>query len=175
MAIKLVVFDADKTLWTHPNVSSLILPFELVGKDMITDANGETFQLFNGIYELLESLKNKKIIIAMASWNKPEPVKEALRLFAIDQFFKIVKAEFHPDKYLMIENIISELARMGIELNAREILYVDDRTLHLEQIIKKIGPLHFIQMWLDVKAPSEIMEYVEKVDNNKRHVRAEFL
>jgi magnesium-dependent phosphatase-1 len=162
-----------KTLWTHPDISSLILPFKLVSKDILTDANGETFQLFDGIRELLEGLENRKVIITIASWNKPEPVKEALRLFAIDQFFKIVKAEFHPNKYLMIESIISELARMGIELNAHEILYVNDRTLHLEQIIKKIGPIHFIQMWVDVKTPNEIIEYMKKMEDNKRHVHAE--
>ena len=73
----------------------------------------------------------------------------------------------------MIESIISEFARMGIELNAHEILYVNDATLHLEQIIKKIGPIHFIQMWVDVKTPNEIMEYVKKMEGNKRHVHAE--
>jgi magnesium-dependent phosphatase-1 len=172
MTIKLVIFDADKTLWTHPNVSSLILPFRLVTKDIIADANGETFQLFDGVRELLESLESKKVIITIASWNKPEPVKEALRLFAIDRFFKIVKAEFHPGKYLMIESIISELAGIGLELNAHEILYVDDRTLHLEQIRKKIGSVHFIQMWLDAKTPNEIMEYVKKVEDKRRHLHA---
>ena len=163
MTIRLIVFDADKTLWTHPDISSLVLPFKLVSRDSLTDANGETFQLFDGVRELLEGLENRKVISTMASWNKPEPVKEALRLFGIDQFFKIVKAEFHPEKYLMIESIISELARTGIEFNAHEILYVDDRTLHLEQIRKKIGPIHFIQMWVDVKTHNEIMEYVEKM------------
>jgi predicted phosphatase len=64
----------------------------------------------------------------------------------------------------MIESIISELARIGIELNAREILYVDDRTLHLEKIIKMVGPVHFIQMWLDVRTPNEIVDYVEKME-----------
>ena len=146
MTIKLVVFDADKTLWTHSDISSLILPFKLVSSNILTDANGETFQLFDGTRELLEGLNNRGVIVAIASWNKPEPVKEALRLFAIDQFLEIVRAEFHPDKYLMIESIISELARMEIELNAHEILYVDDQTLHLERIRKKIGLMHFIQM-----------------------------
>jgi magnesium-dependent phosphatase-1 len=173
MTIKLVVFDADKTLWTHPNVSSLVLPFKLVSRDSLKDANGDTFQLFDGVRELLEGLENRKVINTVASWNRPEPVKEALRLFAIDQLFKIVKAEFHPDKYLMIESIISELARKGIEFNAHEILYVDDRTLHLEQIRKKIGSLHFIQMWVDAKAHNEIMEYVEKMEDNRCHVHAE--
>jgi magnesium-dependent phosphatase-1 len=163
MAIQLVVFDADKTLWTHPNVSSLVPPFKLINSDTLTDANGETFQLFDGVRELLRGLEDRKVISTVASWNRPEPVKEALRLFAVDRFFKIVKAEFHPDKYLMIESIISELVRTGIELNAHEILYVDDRTLHLEQIMKRIGPIHFIQMWVDVKTHSEIMEYVKKI------------
>lgn len=173
MAIKLVVFDADKTLWTHPDISSLFLPFKLVSRDSLTDANGETFQLFDGVRELLEALENRKVINTIASWNRPEPVKDALRLFGIDHFFKIVKAEFHPEKYLMIESIISELARTGIEFNVHEILYVDDRILHLEQIRKKIGPIHFIQMWVDVKAHNEIMEYVEKLEDNRRHVNAE--
>jgi len=164
MTIKLVVFDADRTLWTHPDVSSLVLPFKLVSGDVLTDVNGETFRLFDGVRELLEGLENRKVISAIASWNKPEPVKDALRLFAIDQFFKIVKVEFHPDKYLMIESIISELAETGIGLDAHEILYVDDRTRHLEQIRKKIGPVHFIQMWVDVKTPNEIMKYVEKME-----------
>ena len=43
MTIKLVVFDADKTLWTHSDISSLILPFKLVSSNILTDANGETF------------------------------------------------------------------------------------------------------------------------------------
>lgn len=173
MTIKLVVFDADKTLWTHPDVSSLVLPFKLVSRDSLKDANGETFQLFDGVRELLEGLGNRKVISTIASWNRPEPVREALRLFAIDQFFKIVKAEFHPNKYLMIESIILELARTGIEFNAREILYVDDRTLHLEQIRKRIGPINFIQMWVDAKAHNEIMEYLEKMEGNRCHLHAE--
>ena len=173
MVIKLVVFDADKTLWTHSDVSSLVLPFERVSRDILKDANGETFQLFNGVRELLEGLGNRKVINTVASWNKPEPVEEALSLFEINQFFKIVKAEFHPDKYLMIESIVSELAGTGIEFKAHEILYVDDRTLHLAEIRKKIGPIHFIQMWVDVEAHNEIMEYVEKMENRKRHVPAE--
>ena len=54
MVIKLVVFDADMTLWTHPDISSLVLPFKLVSRDVLTDANGKTCQLFDGMHELLE-------------------------------------------------------------------------------------------------------------------------
>jgi magnesium-dependent phosphatase-1 len=163
MTIKLVVFDADKTLWSHHNVSSLSLPFRLVNCDTLADANGETFWLFQGIRELLEELRTKHIIMTIASWNKPEPVKEALRLFEINPFFMIVKAEFHPDKHHMIESTISELAEKGTKIRPNEILYIDDRTIHLENVRKMLGPIHFIQMWVDVKKPRDICEFLEKL------------
>jgi magnesium-dependent phosphatase-1 len=146
MNIKLAVFDADKTLWSHPNVSDLALPLRLINTNMLADANGEEFQLFDGIRELLSKLQAKSILMTIASWNKPEPVREALRLFEIDSFFTIVKAEFHPEKHQMIANTILELADRGIEVRPNEILYIDDRTIHLENIRKKLGPINFIQM-----------------------------
>lgn len=163
MVIRLVVFDADKTLWSHRNVSSLVLPLKPINQNVISDAEGETFHLFNGIRKLLIELKKKKVIITLASWNKPEPVKEALRLFEIDKFFKYVKAEFHPKKYLLIRDILSELSKEDIKVNLDEILYIDDRTLHLEQITRRIGRPHFLQMWVDVKTPNDILKYVGKV------------
>jgi magnesium-dependent phosphatase-1 len=162
MAIRLVVFDADKTLWSYANVSSLILPFKLIDKNTISDSNGETFHIFEGVYELLTELQKRNVTITMASWNKPEPVREALRLFGIDKFFKIVKAEFHPDKHIMIEGILSKLSKEGIELRPEEILYVDDRNIHLQLIKEKFGQIRFVQMWVDVKAPIDILEYIEK-------------
>jgi len=163
LAIKLVVFDADKTLWSHPNASSLTLPFKLVNENVISDANGETFHLFDGTREMLGKLQKRKIIITVASWNKPEPVNDALRLFGIDKFFKIVKAEFHPNKHLMIEDTLLELSEEGIKLEPDEILYVDDRTIHLEQVRSRIGAIHFIQMGVDVEKPSEILGHVGRV------------
>lgn len=167
MNIKLAVFDADKTLWSHPNVSDLALPLRLVDSNTIADANGEEFQLFDGIRELLSKLHAKGVLMTIASWNKPEPVSEALRLFKIESFFTVVKAEFHPDKHRMIENTILELADMGIEVRSNEILYIDDRTIHLEKIRKSLGPIQFIQMWVDVKTPKEIIEILEKTEQDQ--------
>ncbi len=163
MAIKLVIFDADNTLWSHLDISKLALPFTLVNGNTISDANTETFCLFVGIRELLSELQRRNIIIALASWNETKPVKEALRLFGIEKFFKIVKAEFHPNKHLMIENILSELLKEGIKIEPDEILYVDDRTVHLERIVERIGSLHFVQMWVDAKAPNEILKFIEHI------------
>jgi magnesium-dependent phosphatase-1 len=162
LPVKLVVFDADKTLWSHPNVSELTLPFKLVNTGVVSDARGETFHLFNGIRDVLTTLQKRNIMITVASWNKPEPVKKALELFNIDRFFRNVKAEFHPSKHLMIERTLLELAGDGVKLKPEEILYVDDRDLHVDKIREKIGAIHFIQMWIDAKKPEEILEYVEK-------------
>lgn len=167
MTIRLVVFDADKTLWSHPNVSNLTLPFKLVDADTVSDASGETFHLFHGIREVLTTLQKRNIIITVASWNKPEPVQQALKLFNIDKFFRVVKAEFHPNKNLMIESTLSKLADGGVRLKPEEILYVDDRDLHIDKVREKVGAIHFIQMWVDAKNPEEILRYVEEMDKEK--------
>ncbi|MGQ9552268.1 MAG: magnesium-dependent phosphatase-1 [Candidatus Bathycorpusculaceae bacterium] len=163
MVIRLVIFDADKTLWSHSDISMLALPFRLINGNAISDANSETFCLFEGIRELLSELQRRNVIVALASWNEAEPVKEALRLFGIEKFFKIVKAEFHPNKHFMIEDILSELLNEGIKIKPEEILYVDDRTIHLERIVERIGPLHFVQMWVDAKTPDEILKLIEHI------------
>lgn len=167
MTIKLVVFDADKTLWSHPNVSDLTLPFKLVDQNNISDAGGETFHLFEGIRDMLEALRKRNAIITLASWNKPEPVKEALQLLGIEKFFRVVKAEFHPNKHLMVEDILSSLSKDGITLKPDEILYVDDRDMHVDKIRGRIGELHFVQMWVDAKTPRDILEYVKKCESKK--------
>lgn len=161
MTIKLVVFDADKTLWSHHNVSALTFPFKLLDKDTISDAKKQTFHLFEGIRELLSELQQRNILIVLASWNKPEPVKKALQLFAIAKFFSIIEAEFHPNKHLLIKEILSDLSKEGVELRIEEILYVDDRKLHLTKTLGEVGQLHFLQMWVDTKNPDDVLKYID--------------
>lgn len=167
MAIKLVVFDADKTLWSHPNVSDLTLPFKLVNPDVVSDAKGDTFHLFDGIREMLKTLQELGIITTVASWNKSEPVKQALQLFSIGKFFKVVKVEFHPNKHLMIESTLSELAEDEVKPKPEEILYVDDRDLHIDKVRERVGLIHFIQVWVDAKKPGDILEYVEELGKER--------
>jgi len=160
VTIKLVIFDADKTLWSHHNVSALTFPFKLLDKDTISDAKKQTFHLFEGIRELLSELQQRNILIALASWNKPEPVEKALQLFAIAKFFSIIEAEFHPNKHLLIKEILSDLSKEGVELRTEEILYVDDRKLHLTKTLREVGQLHFLQMWVDTKNPDDVLKYI---------------
>jgi magnesium-dependent phosphatase-1 len=162
LVIRLVVLDADMTLWDHFDISSLTLPFKRVDENSLVDAKRKSFNLFNGIRELLQGLKKMRIIVALATWNEPEHVSEAIRLLEIEHFFTFVEAEFRPEKHLLIKKILSKLSKEGIQVKPSEILYVDDRDIHLRDIYDTVGKVAFLQMWKDVKDPYEILTYLQR-------------
>ena len=157
LPIRLIVFDADLTLWDHPDVSSLKIPFRRIEQDLIIDSCGTKFGLYRDIRALLQQLKKRKITVSLATWNKPENVEEALRRLEIDHFFDYVEAESHPDKHNLIRNILSRLSEDGVQLVPMEILYIDDRDIHLTDIRRAIGEIFFVQMWKDIEKPLDIL------------------
>ena len=161
--MRLVVLDADMTLWDHPDISSLTLPFKKVDRNSLIDAKGETLRLFDGVRDFLKGLKKRGLIVSLATWNKPEHVDEAIRLLKTKKFFKFVEAEFVPNKHLFIARILARLSEKGIQLEPHEILYVDDQTRHLKDIYDRVGRVIFLQMWRDVKEPREILTYIDDV------------
>lgn len=151
------------TLWDHPDVSSLTLPFKKVDRNSLIDAKGEALRLFGGVRDLLRGLKERRLIVSLVTWNKPEHVYEASRLLEIDRFFEFVEVENTPKKQLLIARILARLREQGVHLEPREILYVDDDTRHLKDIYDKVGRVVFLQMWEDVKEPCEILTYIDYV------------
>jgi len=168
LGFRLVVLDADMTLWSHPDISSLTLPFRKVDDNSLVDAKGEALRLFDGVRGLLKGLKERGLIVSLVTWNKPEQVDEAIRLLEIDKFFKFVEVEFTPDKHLLIARILARLSEKGVQLESHEILYVDDNTRHLKDIYDKVGRVIFLQMWKDVKEPREILTYIDNVHKMAR-------
>jgi len=160
VGICLVVLDADGTIWDHEDITALTLPFKRISRNSIIDVKGERVNLKNGVRDLLRELKRRKIFVALASWNKPEYVYQALKLFGIEKYFDYIKAEFNPAKHLMIQEILQSLENKGIKLNPNQILYVDDRTVHLEDIRREIGDIRFLQMNKDIKNLLEILRYL---------------
>jgi magnesium-dependent phosphatase-1 len=67
LRIRLVILDADRTLWDHPDISSLTLPFKKVDKNSLIDAKGEAISLFDGIIDLLKGLKERGLIISLVT------------------------------------------------------------------------------------------------------------
>ncbi len=162
MKIKLVVLDLDGVIWDHLNASELQLPLKKINANTLEDVKGEKISINPGIRYLLEKLKEKGIIISVASWNDPKPVFEALKLFGITEYFKHPQIMDQPNKGEMIKSILEKLREENITVKPEETLYIDDRLVHLEEVKKIVPGVHFLQIWVDVKDMDEILEFIEK-------------
>ena len=166
MNIRLVIFDADKTLWDHPDISSSNPPFKRINENTLVDTTGSEIHLYKQVREMLHVLKEQNVIISLASWNTPRPCFEALQKLDLLKYFKHPKVQPHPEKCKMIKELLEDLKEDGIELKPDEILYVDDKSRHLDDVRKQTGEIRFLQMWVDVKDHLEILEYVRNCQAN---------
>lgn len=160
MLIRLVVFDADDTLWDRSDISALNPPFTRLREDLLVDRSGVRIQLFQGVKEALKELNAKGIVVSMASWNRPQPVFEALRRFGIEEYFTHPKVEFHPNKHEMIRSLLADLATEGIIMKPEEILYVDDSMRHIDIVREKIGPVRFLQFGVDITGIPDVLKHI---------------
>jgi len=158
--ISLVVFDADGTLWEHSDISSLSPPFSKIDENTLIDRKGVEIRLFPDVKRLLNELTTREIIVSMASWNKPEPVFEALRKLDILHYFTHPKVEFHPNKHEMMKGLLTDLEAEGTAVKPEEILYIDDQTWHIEKIRKHIGAIHFLQFGVDITAIIDVLKFL---------------
>jgi len=70
--------------------------------------------------------------------------------------------ENHPNKDIMISKLLSMLKSRGIQYSLCRIVYIDDRTIHLDSIYRNIGRIVFLQAWKDFKTHLEAIEAIEK-------------
>lgn len=157
MAIRLVIFDCDRTLWHHEDVSSLELPFCKVNEETAADARGIPVRLFSGVREVLEALRRRGVVCSIASWNRPEPVLSILDLLDLRDFFTHPKVEFHPHKDRMVTALLAELRDEGMALRPEEILFVDDRARNLDTVRAAIGPIETLQPGVDFTNFREVL------------------
>jgi len=158
--IHLVVFDADGTLWEHSDISSLSPPFSKIDENTLINRNGIEIRLFPDVKRLLKELTARGIIVSMASWNKPEPVFEALRKLDILHYFTHPKVEFHPNKHEMMKGLLTDLEAEGTAVKPEEILYIDDQTWHIEKIRRDIGAVRFLQSGVDIAKIVDVLKFV---------------
>lgn len=158
--IKLVIFDCDRTLWDHHNVSELRPPFRRVDENTVEDQDGIRVRLLPGARELLDELKRQGIILSIASWNRPEPVFQILDLLGLSPYFTRPKVEFHPYKERTVAVLLKELAEDGVTLAPEEILYIDDRPLHLRRMKAALGPIRTLQAGQDISDLRKVLHYV---------------
>jgi len=60
----------------------------------------------------------------------------------------------------MIRRTLEELASIGY--NVEDVIYVDDRDLHIDEIEMALPEVEFIHMWVDVKSFEELRELLER-------------
>jgi len=160
--IKLVIIDADRTIWTHHSVSSLIAPIKLISRDVAQDMNGSRVELHQGFRAFLDFVSDNKIFLSLASWNEPENVFELLSLYDVDKYFVCPVAEPHPNKYLMVQKIIMNLGQKGISILPREILFIDDNDTYLTEIREAVGYVNYLKYGVDVR---NWVDVIEKIKN----------
>ncbi|MEM0173529.1 MAG: magnesium-dependent phosphatase-1 [Sulfolobaceae archaeon] len=160
--IKVVIFDADKTLWDHHNISEFEGELIRIDKDTITDSKGNKLKLAEGVRDTLEFLKSMKKIIGMATWNYEEKLIKILTMLEIRDYFDIIISRPYPYKFIMIKEIIRMLIERGIQIKPEEILFVDDRRQHFGYVWLYNGNIKCIEMWKDVKSFNELLDFIKK-------------
>jgi len=158
--MRLLVLDLDGTLWDHEDASRLVPPFEFHG-DYLADANGNELHLFPGVRDFLD-WASERFLLSIASWNVEENVRPILEGFGLWDYFLFPKIEGHPDKADMIRRTIEELESIGYEIE--DVIYVDDREIHVDDIKMALPEVDFIHMWVDVKSFEELKQLLEKLD-----------
>ena len=161
MAVRLVIFDCDRTLWDHDDVSTLRPPFRRVEADAVVDSRGERVHLFRGVRDVLETLRQRGLLISIASWNRPEHVFPVFELLDLAAYFTHPKVEFHPQKEKMIGTLLAELAAEGHVLRPDEVLFVDDRRVNLERVRRALGPVRTLQAGVEITDPRAILAYLD--------------
>ncbi|HVH32217.1 MAG TPA: magnesium-dependent phosphatase-1 [bacterium] len=168
MAARLVILDCDLTLWDHPNVSELSLPFVRVDDQTVQDAQGVQVRLRSGARELLAGLRDRGVLISVATWNHPEPVFAIFDLLDLTRFFVLPKVEAHPHKDRTIGATLRELARDGVALRPDEVIFVDDKPMHLTQVRQALGPIQTLQVGVDVTDLRDVLAHISRSDSPAR-------
>lgn len=168
MPARLVILDCDLTLWDHHNVSELALPFTRVDDQTVQDAHGIRVRLRLGARETLRELRDRGVLISIASWNHPEPVFAIFDLLGLTDYFVRPKVEAHPHKERTIGATLRELANEGIALQPHEVIFVDDKPMHLTQVRQALGPIQTLQAGVDVTDLRDVLLHVSGSEPSPR-------
>jgi magnesium-dependent phosphatase-1 len=95
-------------------------------------------------------------VVASFSWNTPWKALEALRILGLDALFDYHLIEPHPRKDLVLLRFLRSLCcERGYIFRPEEIVYFDDRDIHLGLILENVGPVRFIRSMKDCRSFEE--------------------
>jgi magnesium-dependent phosphatase-1 len=162
--IKLVIFDADETLWASYGywTSLLIPPLKRVNEDEIRDSEGKSITLFDGVRQLLETLKERGILISLVSLNDNEPnrVAECLELFELDHYFVYPQVNWN-DKGQNIKKVLELLRKNnGTIIHCNEILFVDDHLSNINKAKAACPGINAVHIGSNISQVTEIIKFL---------------
>ncbi|MGC9105955.1 MAG: magnesium-dependent phosphatase-1 [Thermoprotei archaeon] len=166
--IKAVVFDADKTLWDHHNISAFVEPLRLVGTDSVEDSAGNKLTLFPYVRETLKEIKNMGLLLGLATWNVPDKTEKVLKLLGLWDYFDIIVSKDFPYKFLHLTELILIARDRGIKIKPEEIAFFDDRRVHFGNVWLYLGDVKCYEMWKDVKSFQEVLAIVKSLAKEGR-------
>ncbi len=170
IVISLVVFDGDDTLWYGLDGGYISgtdwfdqgredYTFSTLDDRTILRNDGRRFRLFPEVPNLLLELKQRNVLISLASYNHPEPVFSALRGFMIGDFFVHAVAEWSSQKDRMIKSIISSFQKDGFLVRPETSLFIDDDLIGRYRKQMERANIHFLQKDVDIQDLREILNH----------------
>ena len=162
LRVFLLLMDLDGTMWDHKNVTDLIPPFRRVSETRVIDSRGVEVNLYPEALKIVLWARDSGAFVSSLSWNDPGKALGVLEAFGIRGLFHHHMIENHPNKDEMISRLLLNLRGMGLEFPLCRIVYIDDRTIHLDSIYRNIGRIVFLQAWRDFKTHQEAIEAIEK-------------
>ncbi|MCL4447379.1 MAG: magnesium-dependent phosphatase-1 [Thermoplasmatales archaeon] len=142
----IVFFDLDGTLWDHLDVTSTNPPFRKISDTTISDAKGVHITLKPGAVEFLKWVRSSGGIVSTCSWNEFDKAFDAIKTFGVEQLFDFQKISTNPKKYLLMEEVLNELHGRGVSIRADSLFYIDDRDIHISEVLKRFPELTFFQI-----------------------------
>lgn len=161
--IKLIIFDADETLWTMDRgfASLLTPPLKRTGLDALVDAEGKELRLFNGVRDLLNALRKRGILLSIASSNQYDPnmVEECLKTLELE-FFVYPQVNYR-DKGENVNNLLNLLnEELGEVIGFEEIIFVDDSRAHIFNVQNLCPGINVLHIGSDISDITEIIKYI---------------
>ncbi len=157
----LFLLDLDGTLWDNEDISLLNPPFKKITEDTIVDSNGIKVRLNKDMVKLSKWARENGGITSTLSWNIPDNAIAALQAFQVIDLFDYITIENTHRKDKMIIELLEKIrAEKRLEFKPCEIVYIDDRDIHITDIYTNIGPINFLHAWVDFSTFEEAVHLI---------------
>ena len=149
--LKLLIFDADETLWTFPNAQHLVWasvthpPYIIKGRDLLVDSKGIQIKLLPYVHETIDLAKKLGFALSMASNNDFHSAQAILEHFGLFDKFKYPQIDWQ-SKDLQIKNIYEAFGLEPSKAQQQRTIFVDDKIKNINAVKKRFPHLITIHL-----------------------------